>query len=319
MRVTRRVARMGESSLTFPQACCNRLTSSSPSAGSLLNSDCAFSNASCCSCRSGASRRSRTCSQSTVECNGSTRPHWSRLSSMPAIRFWQPGRLVARNSKRARNASEMGPPSPRRASVRRAAKSYSGCGLSVGLSEPPNCESSGVSCAMVRHTASMVRMLSRCGCCSRCQPRRASLARAERARTVMASSSAEGGFSSAFCKAFSTRSRISAVAFSVKVMARISSGSSTSASSLSSRRVNSSVLPEPAGACTRNDCCVSSVRARSVWSTGDVCPGLLKVLFLRAASRCKGKPLLSYLSSIRCGPNGQPVGHYRASRVTDGE
>ena len=42
----------------------------------------------------------------------------------------------------------------------------------------------------------------------------------------------------------STRSRISAVAARVKVMARICSGSSTSASSFSRRRVSSSVFPE---------------------------------------------------------------------------
>ncbi len=75
----------------------------------------------------------------------STRPHWSRLSSMSAIRFSQSPRLVARSCNRARSASESTGSPPSRASVRRAAVLYSGCGLSVGVRDPPSRESRGVS------------------------------------------------------------------------------------------------------------------------------------------------------------------------------
>ena len=132
----------------------------------------------------------------------------------------------------------------------------------MGESDPPSCESRGVWCAIARQTESMVWIFSLCGCCSRFHPRARSLANAARASWFCSGSSPICAAASR--SAFSTRSRISAVAARVKVMAKICSGSSTSASSFSSRRVSSSVLPEPAGACTRKELSVSSVRARSV-------------------------------------------------------
>ena len=67
-----------------------------------------------------------------------------------------------------------------------------------------------------------------------------------------------------------TRSRISAVALLVKVMASTCSGCSTegSASSLSKRRISSPVLPEPAGASTMKERRVSRAWRRASASGG---------------------------------------------------
>ena len=51
-----------------------------------------------------------------------------------------------------------------------------------------------------------------------------------------------------------TRARISAAAFSVKVIARISPGSSTVHRRRRKRWVRTAVLPEPAGACSNTEC-----------------------------------------------------------------
>ncbi len=52
----------------------------------------------------------------------STRPHWSRLSSISAISFWQSGKLVPRNCSKAARALDKGSSPPNRARVRRAAR-----------------------------------------------------------------------------------------------------------------------------------------------------------------------------------------------------
>src|SRR5438045_3551837 len=59
------------------------------------------------------------------------------------------------------------------------------------------------------------------------------------------------------------RPRISAAALMVNVMAAISSGRSTRASSARNRWMRSSVFPEPAGACTMHERAGSSARSRS--------------------------------------------------------
>ena len=65
-----------------------------------------------------------------------------------------------------------------------------------------------------------------------------------------------------------TRCCISAAAFLVKVMQRISSGRWAWANSLSTRWVSSSVLPEPAGARTAKDCWGSKACWRCWKSSG---------------------------------------------------
>src|SRR6185437_5804473 len=64
-------------------------------------------------------------------------------------------------------------------------------------------------------------------------------------------------------KARSTRARISAAARRVKVIARICSGSSTTASSRSSLCVRTVVLPDPAGACRMTERSGSIARSRA--------------------------------------------------------
>jgi hypothetical protein len=75
----------------------------------------------------------------------------------------------------------------------------------------------------------------------------------------------------AWYKACNTRRRISPAALRVKVMATISSGSSTCASSTSSRCISSSVLPEPAGACTMKERDASSASVRTAASSLPCC------------------------------------------------
>ncbi len=62
------------------------------------------------------------------------------------------------------------------------------------------------------------------------------------------------------------RSRISPAALRVNVIATMRSGRSTVASSARKRWIRSSVLPEPAGACTRNERVTSSARSRAAAS-----------------------------------------------------
>src|SRR5688572_20023891 len=82
---------------------------------------------------------------------------------------------------------------------------------------------------------------------------------------------------------FKTRSRISAAALMVKVMATISSGFSTKGSNWVKRRTRSSVLPEPAGAWTMNERRGSSAAARAAWSA--IIVGLQRVHFLVDAAQ----------------------------------
>src|ERR1700722_13186568 len=64
----------------------------------------------------------------------------------------------------------------------------------------------------------------------------------------------------------------------VKVMATTSPGSSTSARRRRKRRVSRSVLPEPAGACTRMERVESRARARSRWSGGGAAGAILLIV-----------------------------------------
>src|ERR1700733_1196649 len=89
-------------------------------------------------------------------------------------------------------------------------------------------------------------------------------------------------------RCFSTRERLSAVAARVKVMARISSGSLTEASSLRKRRVSRSVLPEPAGARTMKEVPSSRARARSAMSrTEGVCVSVIGGLRFVFFQQCR--------------------------------
>src|SRR5229473_2864174 len=69
--------------------------------------------------------------------------------------------------------------------------------------------------------------------------------------------------SAEFGRRSSTRLRISAAAFLVKVMARTSSGFLTTSSSFRKRRTSSSVFPEPAGAWTMKERFTSSAVSRA--------------------------------------------------------
>jgi len=93
-----------------------------------------------------------------------------------------------------------------------------------------------------------------CPASSDCRPQPNSASRSSAARaSIQPSCSCElwGGVASApRLSAPRMRSRISPAALRVKVMATISSGLSTTASSRKNRCVSNSVLPDPAGACT---------------------------------------------------------------------
>src|ERR1035437_1132204 len=143
---------------------------------------------------------------------------------------------------------------------------------------PPRPESRGCCKASSRQNESMVEMRSCAGRSSSFQSSTHERCNARCARaSIENSSSADAG--SALAEAFSNsdrmRWRISAAATLVKVMATISAGSLTSASRRKKRRVSRSVLPEPAGACTRMERLGSSARSRSAWSGGAGRVGLL--------------------------------------------
>src|SRR6185437_3234725 len=107
----------------------------------------------------------------------------------------------------------------------------------------------------------MVWMRSRPGSCASRQPRSC-----ERASTAAASCRKRSACPPSAISprsARSTRARISAAARRVKVIARISSGSSTTARRRSNRCVRTVVLPEPAGACRMTERSGSMARSRA--------------------------------------------------------
>src|SRR6185437_11026962 len=113
----------------------------------------------------------------------------------------------------------------------------------------------------------MVWMRSRPGSCARRQPRACERSSAAAASWRSRSPCAPSGISPRSARR--TRARISAAARRVKVIARISSGSSTTASSRNNRCVRTVVLPDPAGACRITERLGSIARSRassSAWA-----------------------------------------------------
>jgi len=110
----------------------------------------------------------------------------------------------------------------------------------------------------------MVSMRSRDGLRSSSQPRATSRAHAACSSGVGMPAIAWPAL--AACSAARMRCCISAAALRVKVIARISSGASTAASSARKRAVSTVVLPEPAGACSSIERWMSSASRRARWS-----------------------------------------------------
>src|SRR6185312_4626602 len=136
---------------------------------------------------------------------------------------------------------------------------------SLTASAPPTRAATGSWVASQKLNESMVWMRSVCGSSARRQPRAAACASA-----AAASGRRVGPFGSSAPisprSARTTRARISAAALRVKVMARISPGSSTRASSVRKRCVSTAVLPEPAGASSSTEPEPAPARARA-WSS----------------------------------------------------
>src|SRR5215472_15332203 len=111
------------------------------------------------------------------------------------------------------------------------------------------------------------------------QPRATPCASAARASRV--SSAASGSLAvNSPRSARVTRACISAAALRVKVIARICPGSSTVARSLRNRRVNTAVLPEPAGASSRTESAgaLAAARAAPSWrKPGSLLIGVIRV------------------------------------------
>ncbi len=195
---------------------------------------------------------------------------------MLAISASQSARLPSRWSSRLRRAALKSASSlPRSSRVRRAASRWSGAGV-VGGSQPAaasgehgkrarDLRADGVDGADVE----AVRLIEQR------QPRLPVAFEDGEGKLAGLAVEAVGGcqrMSSAWAafKCASTRSRISAVALWVKVMARTCSGSVTdsSARSLRKRWMSRPVLPEPAGASTMKERRMSRASARAAASGG---------------------------------------------------
>ena len=160
----------------------------------------------------------------------------------PALR--RPVHARARAGRRRRTAGRAGSATSRRRPLREAIGNWA---------------------HSVWQKASMVMTRSRAGEASSCQPR-------SRSRCTAALAKGASGLPvstpcAAACSASSTRSRISAAALRVKVIASTSSGSSTQASNASRRQVSTVVLPDPAGACSKKEPRVSTAAARASLSS----------------------------------------------------
>src|SRR5258708_16738802 len=130
----------------------------------------------------------------------------------------------------------------------------------------PNRDRTGIWRVSEAHSASMVWTRTRSALSSRHHPRSSLRTSAARARSQVRAAWPPSGRGSwrARRSASNTRWRISAAALMVKVIAAISSGCFTPASSARKRWIRSSVFPEPAGACTMQD--RRGSRARSRWA-----------------------------------------------------
>ena len=152
----------------------------------------------------------------------------------------------------------------------------------------------------------MVRMRSRELCCSKFQPRARLFSSTLRARawlTCRCGSRMDGSSRSRARRSCSTRRWfISAAALRVKVMATTSSGCSAKASSASMRWVRSSVLPEPAGACTIHE-----------WTGSRACSRLQKVSGSHGSVHRCGKAVEVH-NSWRNRSSRLPPGRWRLHR-----
>ena len=162
------------------------------------------------------------------------RNHWSRACSISANRFSATNRLLSRCVSSTATSAAISvfaftSPSTARAASRYkvpASSTFSGCA--------PKRAASGICRVIDAFSASMVRIRRRDVLRVSCQPRSMSRASAAQASVRVCASSVLA-VSVASAKAESTRSRISAAALRVKVMATISSGSSTRASNARKR------------------------------------------------------------------------------------
>ena len=172
------------------------------------------------------------------------RSHWSLFFSISTSMFLAPGRSLSRCASRVSMAVPLPfrPPSSGLSSsicfrVLCAASRYSSSASSMISGCPASCDNNGICCVSPAQKESMVWILIRAGFCASCQLSSRSLARAcaaslERAFATASSSlplSAPPG--SPVFNASIILLRITAAALRVKVMATISSGASTTASS----------------------------------------------------------------------------------------
>jgi hypothetical protein len=129
----------------------------------------------------------------------------------------------------------------------------------------PKWDRTGICRVREAQSASIVCTRRRSALSSSFQPHASLRSSAARARLQVRASWDESGRGSVRARrsACSTRPRISAAALMVNVIAAISSGRSTRASSARKRWMRSSVFPEPAGACTMNEVAGSRARSRS--------------------------------------------------------